>query len=64
METEVKLDENDVSGTELSKLSEQCKFAVLKRWLSSRGAKVLGKHGQLIERLVVFSICSISVWLI
>ena len=42
--TKVQLVESDIPGTELPKPAEFCTVAILKRWLSCRGAKVSGKR--------------------
>ena len=40
--TKVQLVESDIPGAELPKPAEFCTVAILKRWLSCRGAKVSG----------------------
>ena len=52
VQQEVKLNENYIPGAELPKPAELCTSAILKRWLSCRGAKVSGKRKDLIKRLV------------
>ena len=49
--TKVQLVESDIPGAELPKPAEFCTVAVLKRWLSCRGAKVSGNRKDLIKRL-------------
>ena len=49
----LKLEEDDVPGAKLQKPAEQCTVAVLKRWLSCRGAKVTGNRRDLVERYVI-----------
>ena len=44
------LEEQDILGAELPRPAELCSVAILKRWLSCRGAKVSGKRSELIER--------------
>ena len=44
------LTEQDILGAELPKPPENCTVAILKRWLSCRGAKVSGKRNELIKR--------------
>ena len=46
------LEEGDIPGAKLQKPVEQCTVAVLKRWLSCRGAKVTGKREELVKRFV------------
>jgi hypothetical protein len=48
------LEEGDIPGAKLQKPVEQCTVAVLKRWLSCRGAKVTGKREDLVKRFVQF----------
>ena len=52
---DVTLEANDIPGAELSKPPELCTVAMLKRWLSCRGAKVSGKCHELIKRFVAVS---------
>jgi len=52
---DITLEANDIPGAELPKPPELCTVAILKRWLSCRGAKVSGKRHELIKRLVVVS---------
>ena len=42
--TKVQLVESDIPGAELPKPAEFCTVAILKRWLSCRGAKVSGNR--------------------
>ena len=49
--TKVHLVESDIPGAELPKPAEFCTVAILKRWLSCRGAKVSGNRKDLIKRL-------------
>ena len=49
--TKVQLVESDIPGAELPKPAEFCTVAILKRWLSCRGAKVSGNRKDLIKRL-------------
>ena len=42
--TKVQLVESDIPGAELPKPAEFCIVAILKRWLSCRGAKVSGNR--------------------
>ena len=44
--------EENIPGAKLQKPAEQCTVAVLKRWLSCRGAKVTGKREDLVKRFV------------
>ena len=46
------LEEEDIPSAKLQKPAEQCTVAVLKRWLSCRGAKVTGKREDLVKRFV------------
>jgi hypothetical protein len=48
------LEEGDIPGAKLQKPVEQCTVAVLKRWLSCRGAKVTGKRDDLVKSFVQF----------
>lgn len=48
----VTLNEADIPGAELPKPPEYCTVAILKRWLSCRGAKVSGTRNELIKRSV------------
>ena len=48
--TKVQLDESDIPGAVLPKRAEFCTVAILKRWLSCRGAKVSGNRKDLIKR--------------
>ena len=50
-DTRVQLLESDIPGAELPKPAEFCTVAILKRWLSCRGAKVSGNRKDLIKRL-------------
>ena len=52
---DITLEANDIPGAELPKPPELCTVAILKRWLSCRGAKVSGKRHELIKRFVVVS---------
>ena len=54
-DTTIMLTEQDIPGAELPKPSEHCTVAILKRWLSCKGAKVLGKRNKLIKRSVLSS---------
>jgi len=45
----VTLNEADVPGAELRKPAEYCTVAILKRWLSCRGAKVSGTRNEFIK---------------
>lgn len=47
---DITLEEKDIPGAWLPKPVEQCSMAILKRWLSCRGAKVSGKKGDLVQR--------------
>ncbi|XP_015779113.1 PREDICTED: uncharacterized protein LOC107356990 [Acropora digitifera] len=49
--TKVQLVESDIPGAELPKPAEFCTVAILKRWLSCRGAKVSGNRKDLIKRV-------------
>ncbi|XP_015768406.1 PREDICTED: uncharacterized protein LOC107347056 [Acropora digitifera] len=49
--TTIMLTEQDIPGAELPKPPENCTVAILKRWLSCRGAKVSGKRNELIKRV-------------
>ena len=49
--TKVQLVESGIPGAELPKPAEFCTVAILKRWLSCRGAKVSGNRKDLIKRL-------------
>ena len=49
--TKVQLVESDIPGAELPKPAEFRTVAILKRWLSCRGAKVSGNRKDLIKRL-------------
>ena len=49
--TKGQLVESDIPGAELPKPAEFCTLAILKRWLSCRGAKVSGNRKDLIKRL-------------
>ena len=49
--TKFQLDESDIPGAELPKPAEFCTVAILKRWLSCRGAKVSRNRKDLIKRL-------------
>ena len=49
--TKVQLVESDIPGAELPKPAEFCTVAIVKRWLSCRGAKVSGNRKDLIKRL-------------
>ena len=49
--TKVQLVESNIPGAELPKPAEFCTVAILKRWLSCRGAKVSGNRKDLIKRL-------------
>ena len=49
--TKVQLVESDIPGDELPKPAEFCTVAILKRWLSCRGAKVSGNRKDLIKSL-------------
>ena len=51
----IMLTEQDIPGAELPKPPENCTVAILKRWLSCRGAKVSGKRNELIKRSVLLS---------
>ena len=44
---------NDIPGAGLCKPVEQCSVAILKRWLSCRGAKVTGTKPELMKRYSV-----------
>ena len=46
------LEERDIPGAQLPRPADQCTKAMLKRWLSCRGGKVLGNRTELIKRLV------------
>ena len=50
VQQEITLDESDIPGAELPKPAQLCTLAILKRWLSCRGAKVSGKRKDLIKR--------------
>lgn len=52
--TPIVLEEKGIPGAALPRLIEQCSVAILKRWLSCRGAKVTGKKGELAERYGLF----------
>lgn len=54
-DTTIMLTEQDIPGAELPKPPENCTVAILKRWLSFRGAKVSGKRNELIKRSVLLS---------
>ncbi|CAB4015252.1 Hypothetical predicted protein, partial [Paramuricea clavata] len=45
------LEEGDIPGAKLQKPVEQCTVAVLRGWLSCRGAKVTGKREDLVKRV-------------
>ncbi|PFX31615.1 uncharacterized protein LOC111321917 [Stylophora pistillata] len=49
--TKVQLVKSDIPGAELPKPAEFCTVAILKRWLSCRGAKVSGNRKDLIKRV-------------
>ncbi|XP_029206168.2 uncharacterized protein LOC114969974 [Acropora millepora] len=49
--TKVQLVESDIPGAELPKPAEFCTVAILKPWLSCRGAKVSGNRKDLIKRV-------------
>ncbi|XP_015768014.1 PREDICTED: uncharacterized protein LOC107346697 [Acropora digitifera] len=48
---DITLEANDIPGAELPNPPELCTLAILKRWLSCRGAKVSGKRHELIKRV-------------
>ena len=47
------------TGAELPKPAEFCTVAILKRWLSCRGAKVSGNRKDLIKRLD-YELCNVN----
>ena len=57
--TKVQLVESDIPGAELLKPAEFCTVAILKQWLSCRGAKVSGNRKALIKRLD-YEPCNVS----
>ncbi|XP_046864347.1 uncharacterized protein LOC124458362 [Xenia sp. Carnegie-2017] len=48
---DIVLTEDDIPGTKLYKPVEQCSMAILKRWLSCRGANITGKKLELVNRV-------------
>ena len=59
--TKVQLVESDIPGAELLKPAEFCTVAILKRWLSCRGAKVSGNRKDLIKRLDYdYELCNVN----
>ena len=49
----ITLEEGDIPGASFLKPDEQCNFAILKRWLLCRGAKISGKKNELINRYYI-----------
>ncbi|XP_046845041.1 LOW QUALITY PROTEIN: uncharacterized protein LOC124438874 [Xenia sp. Carnegie-2017] len=54
---DIVLTEDDIPRAKLCKPVEQCSMAILKRWLSCRGAKITGKKLELVNRVKLTMDC-------
>ena len=58
--TKVQLVESDIPGAELPKPTEFCTVAILKRWLSCRGAKLSGGNRKDLIKRLDYETCNVN----